>query len=171
LVTTPLLAKWPPGKGEEVFSLHALRLQVGLEGAAGAVYRFPLSLTIATIGVALFGAAGGFLSALLQVHGSRVAAGEYRESKHTLLLRPIIGAVIALILFILLSWNVVPGVRITGTGTYLLLAMLSGFSERYFLRLLDLDDDNAGRRDTKAPLGAARPGSSPPKHTDGTLRL
>jgi hypothetical protein len=93
--------------------------------------------------VALFGAAGGFLSGLLQARASRVTTAEYQDSLLRLELRPIVGATIATVLYVLLSWRVLPGVAITLGGSYLLLAFLSGFSERYFLRLLELDRADA----------------------------
>jgi hypothetical protein len=111
--------------------------------------------------VALFGAAGGFLSGLLQARASRVTTAEYQDSLLRLELRPIVGATIATVLYVLLSWRVLPGVAITLGGSYLLLAFLSGFSERYFLRLLELDRHEAqdaagetvGRAEALRPVG------------------
>jgi hypothetical protein len=104
------------------------------------------------VAVALFGAAGGFLSGLLQARASTVTTAEYQDSLLRLELRPIVGATIALVLFVLLSWGIVPGVAITSGGSFLLLAFLSGFSERYFLKLLELQPDAAqdGARTTAA---------------------
>ncbi|OJJ16815.1 hypothetical protein BKI52_33465 [marine bacterium AO1-C] len=42
-------------------------------------------------------------------------------------------------LFIFLSWQVLPGITVQSFGSYLLIAFLSGFSERYFLNLLQID--------------------------------
>ena len=95
------------------------------------------------VAVAMFGASGGFLSGLLQARGATVTTAEYQDSVLRLELRPIVGATIAIVLFVLLSWGIVPGVAITSGGSYLLLAFLAGFSERYFLRLLELQPDEA----------------------------
>ncbi|MGZ8470606.1 MAG: hypothetical protein ACXW61_13375, partial [Gemmatirosa sp.] len=107
------------------------------------------------LAVALFGAAGGFLSGLLQARTTTVTTAEYQDSVLRLELRPIVGATIALVLFVLLSWGIVPGVAITSGGSFLLLAFLAGFSERYFLRLLELKPDEA--QDAAARTAAAAP--------------
>jgi hypothetical protein len=52
-----------------------------------------------------------------------------------------IGGLVALILYVLLSWQVLPGIIIETAGSYFIVAFLSGFSERYFLRLLDIKAD------------------------------
>ena len=57
-------------------------------------------------------------------------------------LRPLVGALVALILYTLLSWQVLPGIKIENVGSYFLIAFLSGFSERYFLQLLKTDPEN-----------------------------
>ena len=54
---------------------------------------------------------------------------------------PAIGGMAALILFIFLSWNVLPGVVFTNIGSVLFAAFLAGFSERYFLRVLNVDEE------------------------------
>jgi hypothetical protein len=110
------------------------------------------------LGIGIVGALGGFLSALLQVHRSRVTLAEYRSSKYTLQLRGLVGAVVAMLLFALLSWGVVPGVNITNAGTYFLVAFVAGFSERYFLRILNLGGDQQNAAEAEAapspgPLG------------------
>jgi hypothetical protein len=91
--------------------------------------------------VAVMGAIGGFISGLLQVRGSRVTVEQYLVSKVSFLLKPPLGAVFALLLYILLSWAVVAGVTQPNFGTTILLAFMSGFSERYFLRLLPLEKE------------------------------
>ena len=123
---------------------------------------------LAGLGVALFGAAGGFLSGLLQARASAVSMAEYQDSVLRLELRPIVGATIALVLYVLLSWAIVPGVAITSGGSYLLLAFLSGFSERYFLRLLELGPDEAAEVARRtAPPSAAASVVAPPPHLPG----
>ena len=41
-------------------------------------------------------------------------------------------------MYYLLSWRAVP-LDVTSAGTFLLVAFMSGFSERFFLKLLGLD--------------------------------
>ena len=133
LLLPMLMPAVPPGSGARLTVPFVLRFvplaasDAWLSGAA----------------VALFGAAGGFLSGLLQARATTVSTAEYQDSVLRLELRPIVGATIAIVLFVLLSWGIVPGVAITSGGSFLLLAFLSGFSERYFLRLLELKPDEA----------------------------
>ena len=71
----------------------------------------------------------------------QIQLNDYEESMSNFLLRPIIGGMAALILFIFLSWNVLPGVVFTNIGSVLFAAFLAGFSERYFLRVLNVDEE------------------------------
>lgn len=102
--------------------------------------------------VAFLGALGGFLSGLLQVRNSRVSLAEYQDSMLKLQLRPLLGAIISVLLFVLVSWNVLPGVEFSSVGSYFLMAFLSGFSERYFLKLLKIEpnDTTAVHPETQA---------------------
>ena len=56
---------------------------------------------------------------------------------------------VALVLYSLLSWQVLPGITIEGAGSYFLIAFLAGFSERYFLRILDINVENGNGRTTE----------------------
>jgi hypothetical protein len=94
------------------------------------------------------GAVGGFLSGLLQVRSTRITLTEYLESMLRLQLRPLVGALVALILYTMLSWQILPGINIANAGSYFLIAFLSGFSERYFLKLLKVD---AEKEDEETP--------------------
>jgi hypothetical protein len=102
---------------------------------------------IVAVGIAVIGAAGGFLSGLLQVRESKVTLTQYQESVLKFHLKPIVGAILALLLFILLSWQILPGISVENTGSYVLLAFLAGFSERYFLRLLKLKPEETNHTD------------------------
>ena len=63
-------------------------------------------------------------------------------------LRPIFGAFAALILAALLSWGVLSDViKNESLGTFILAAFVSGFSERYFINLLKLDQDESLKQD------------------------
>jgi hypothetical protein len=90
----------------------------------------------------LLGGVGGFLSGLLHARSTRVTQSEYLENMLKLQLRPIVGAMVALMLYSLLSWQVLPGITIQSAGSYFIMAFLAGFSERYFLRLLDIKSEN-----------------------------
>jgi hypothetical protein len=85
-----------------------------------------------------------------------------------LALKPLVGGVAALTLYLLLSWQILTGVQVTSGGTFLLVGFLAGFSERYFLRLLsaaedsstnDSPRDRAGRSPSQADM-AVSPWSS-----------
>jgi hypothetical protein len=91
----------------------------------------------------LMGAVGGFLSGLLQARSTQVTLAEYLENMLKLQLRPLVGALVALILYVLLSWQVLPGISMESAGSYFIIAFLSGFSERYFLRLLDIETESS----------------------------
>ena len=97
---------------------------------------------ITFLALAIVGALGGFLSGLLQARSSRVTLTQYQENMLKLQLKPLIGALVSLVLSVLLSWQILPGVTVENSGSYVLFAFLSGFSERYFLRLLELKIDN-----------------------------
>jgi hypothetical protein len=89
----------------------------------------------------IIGGIGGFLSGLLQVRESKTDLGIYEVSVLLFQLRPVFGAFAALVSFMLLSWNVLDDVIANTPGSYSLVAFVSGFSERYFIRLLKLNDE------------------------------
>jgi hypothetical protein len=72
----------------------------------------------------------------------------FRTSMIKSTLKPIMGAVLALVLYLLLTWEAIGGFEITNAGGYLLAALLAGFSERFFLRLISpaLEESPAGPR-------------------------
>jgi hypothetical protein len=119
---------------------------------------------VTTIGVAVVGATGAFLSALLQARRSRAGFVEYRESVLKLYLRPMVGAMVSLTLYLFLTWQIVPGFTVDNAGSYLLVAFLAGFSERYFLRLLKVDqnEDPSARSATGSSTATA---GAPPSST------
>ena len=142
-------------RGLQVRRLRALRncgvmvlavflLVIPLAAARTDVTRVPglssvvLGVWLTGLAVALVSGAAGYLSGLLQVRETRVDLVQYQTSVLKLQLRPIVGGIVSLALFVLLSWNIVPGVRIENRGSLFLVAFLAGFSERYFLRLLEL---------------------------------
>lgn len=113
-----------------------------------------------SLGIAMMGALGGFLSGLLQVRSSRVTLTEYQDSMLKLQLRPLVGAIVSLLLFSFLSWDLLPGFKIENPGSYFFVAFLSGFSERYFLRLMEIDQSEIDARSQTGGTGGA-PMASP----------
>jgi hypothetical protein len=101
-----------------------------------------LAIWMNALAMMILGAVGGFISGLLQARSTRITLPEYLESMIKLQLRPLVGALVALILYTILSWQILPGINIVNTGSYFLIAFLSGFSERYFLQLLKVDGEN-----------------------------
>src|SRR5215207_1969722 len=98
-----------------------------------------LTQIVSAAAVSAVGAVGGIFSGLVSTRDSTTTLDEYRTSMLKLALKPLVGAVAALTVYLLLSWQVLTGVQVTNGGTFLLVGFLAGFSERYFLRLLRTD--------------------------------
>ena len=98
----------------------------------------PFASLAASAAVAVLGAAGGLFSGLLATQGAKTSLLGYRTSVLRLILKPLVGALMACIVYIALSWQVVPGVTVTNGGTFLVLGFVTGFSERYILRILNV---------------------------------
>lgn len=115
------------------------------------------------------GAIGAFLSGLLQVRRTRVTIGEFKESVIQFKLRPIIGAIFAMFITILISWDIISGVEIKNAGAYILIAFLCGFSERYFLNLLKIDEEGNSTETPQAaaPVAASESQAAPVLDEDG----
>jgi hypothetical protein len=94
---------------------------------------------ISALTIAVLGATGGFLSGLLQARSSHITLLKYQENLLKLQLKPIVGAIVAVILFMFLSWKLLIGVSLESAGSFFVLAFIAGFSERYFLRLLEIN--------------------------------
>lgn len=121
------------------------RLAGGIEGWP--VFEFDkrwLTETVAAAAVSALGAVGGIFSGLISTRDSKATLVEYRTSMLKLALKPLVGAVAALTLYLLLSWQILTGVQVTNGGTFLLVGFLAGFSERYFLRLLTSASEGRG---------------------------
>jgi hypothetical protein len=87
------------------------------------------------------------------MRGSKTNLGDYEMSILLFQLRPIFGAFAALILAALLSWGVLSDViRVDKLGSFILVAFISGFSERYFINLLKLDQDEGLKKDLNKNL-------------------
>lgn len=121
-------------------------------------------------GIALAGAIGGFVSGLLQVRATRIDLVEYQEDRLKLRLKPVLGALLSVVLYILLSWNLLPGVKIENAGTYFMAAFLSGFSERYFFRLIEIKQKSDvgidGEKQASAIISIGPTPDGPPQRSD-----
>ncbi len=115
-------------------------------------YPAPIASVLASAGVAVLGAAGGLFSGLLVTEGAPASMLDYRTSIFRLILKPLVGALMACIIYIALSWQVVPGITVTNGGTFLVLGFVTGFSERYILRVLNVPgtSDRADSHDRMA---------------------
>ena len=96
-----------------------------------------LDLFLGGLGLSLVGAVGGIVSGMFSVRDSATSLLDYRTSVKRMALKPLFGAVAALTLYFFLSANLISGVAVTSAGTYVVAAFLAGFSERYFLRIVD----------------------------------
>jgi len=84
----------------------------------------------------IIGGIGGFLSGLLQVRTTETNLELYEEAVLLFQIRPIFGGFAALITFMLMSLGAFNTMLGISSASCALAAFLSGFSERYFLRLL-----------------------------------
>jgi len=50
----------------------------------------------------------------------------------------IVGAFAALLVYVFITYKIITGIDLNNLGAILLAAFISGFSERYFLRLIDV---------------------------------
>ncbi len=98
--------------------------------------------------ISMMGAGGAFLSGLLQVRSSHITFSAYHESLKKLALRPLVGAIISLVFFVLLSWGVIPGFTAQTPGSYMFLAFLAGFSERFFLQIIKTESGEGNSKES-----------------------
>ncbi len=125
LLAVPVISTFQTQDGSIVWPV----LQIG-RGQA-------IDLMAGALGLSVAGAVGGIVSGMLTVRDSPATLDDYRTSLKKLALKPVVGAVAALILYLFLSASVVSGVEVTSAGTYVVAAFAAGFSERYFLRVLN----------------------------------
>jgi hypothetical protein len=107
----------------------------------------PLAALAASTAVAVLGAAGGLFSGLLSTQDSSTTLLGYRTSVMRLALKPLGGALVACVLYMMLSWQVVPGITVNNGGTFLVVGFVTGFSERYILHLLNVPDSSSNPAD------------------------
>ena len=111
---------------------------------------------LTTVGIGLLGAVGALLSGLLQVRSSPVTFADYEVRGIEVALRVLVGSVVAVTVYYLLSWGAVP-LNVTSAGTFLLVAFMSGFSERFFLKLLGLDAAAQADKEHVETVATSRP--------------
>lgn len=119
----------------------------------------------AIICAAIFGAGGAFLSSLMAVQRTRTVLTDYQENMKNNQLKLNIGALAAIIVFVFLSWDIIPGVKMQNAGSLVFLAFIAGFSERFFLNLLNINNDEIAPRPAPAPVAtppAALVSAAPP---------
>jgi hypothetical protein len=107
------------------------------------------------------GGIGGFLSGLLQVKNSETNLELYEEAVLLFQIRPIFGAFAGLVMFMLISLGSLSSVFSYSPGSMVLAAFLSGFSERYFLKLLKTETepkDNDKDRGSQQPAAGEQQG-------------
>jgi hypothetical protein len=113
-----------------------------------------VDLVFGALGLSIIGAVGGVVSGMLNVRDSRATMMDYRTSLKKLSLKPMVGAVAALVVYLFLSAHMISGIEITSSGTYVVLAFVAGFSERYFLAVLNAQVVKKPARDAAgAPPG------------------
>lgn len=100
-----------------------------------------VDLLLGALGLSIVGAVGGVVSGMLNVRDSRATMLDYRTSMKRLALKPMVGAVAALVIYLFLSAHMISGIEITSAGTYVVLGFMAGFSERYFLTVLNAQAD------------------------------
>ncbi len=92
---------------------------------------------IVVLVVVLFGALGGFLSALQRQEPLGGRSVDFYLERSTLILRPVIGAAAGLVVYILVLSSLVSMIGIqsaTSPWAYFFVAFCAGFSERFFLK-------------------------------------
>ncbi len=95
---------------------------------------------VVSFAVAIFGAGGAFFSSLRNVQTTRSVLSDFQENLKSNQLKIYIGALAALILFAFMSWQIIPGIDVKNAGTFIFLAFVAGFSERFFLNLLNINE-------------------------------
>ena len=123
---------------------------------------------IKLISIAIIGSLGAFISGLMQIRSSKVSLLDYQESIKKFHLRLIIGGLMGLLTTVFLSWEILD-ISINGFGMYILIAFLSGFSERYFLKMLKLDNEkDADSTETTTSIKATESVASTIEKTEKT---
>ena len=112
---------------------------------------------MAILCAAIFGAGGAFLSSLMNVQKTRTVLTDYQENLKNNQLKLNVGALAAIIIFIFLTWDIIPGVTMKNAGSLIFLAFIAGFSERYFLNLLNINNDDIALKPAPITLDSTPP--------------
>lgn len=97
----------------------------------------------------IIGGIGGFLSGLLQVRTTETNLELYEEAVLLFQIRPIFGGFAALVTFMLMSLGAFNTMFSNTAASCATAAFLSGFSERYFLRLLKTEAKSKETKETE----------------------
>jgi hypothetical protein len=81
--------------------------------------------------VMLMGALGGYLAGVFSQIDKGENVFEYNVDRFLSAIRPAIGALFALLLYLLVDWQVVPGLAIENAGTVIFVSFLIGFSAKF----------------------------------------
>ena len=125
------------GDGSDVGSSSGIKLLPIFDNLKQDFWRnYVLAISIIVIGMI-----GGIVSGLTNLKSSQPTLLNYQIAWLEFQLRPLIGGTFALTLIMILSWDILPGINVDEVGTYLLVAFLAGFSERYFTTFLESKGD------------------------------
>lgn len=121
------------------------------------IWRLPVVLDERTTAfyflLALFGAMGGLISAVLGRDSLEDRVAEYYIRRHLLLLRPLIGAALALVSFCAVRFGLVSFGSVNEDsvpGEFLAVAFLAGFAERAFVKRILDSTSGQGRGATRS---------------------
>jgi hypothetical protein len=146
-ITTP--------ESSQINEIDLPKEQLDMEIPFSKAHHWKKWLVILAIGI--LGGVGAFFSGLMSIRKSKIQLADYQESMTNYQLRILIGAMAAMILFVFISWNVIPGIVFTNLGGILFVSFLAGFSESFFLKKLGVDDDFESV--TNVQTGATAPAS------------
>ena len=116
---------------------------------------------LTVLAIAVLGAVGGTMSGLLSARRGPGVLATLRGDLTKLSMKPLISALVAVTVYLLLSWNSLTGITVTNGGTYLYIAVFAGFSERFFLRLLSADREHEQRESPGQKANGMRDMASP----------
>jgi hypothetical protein len=119
--------------------------------------RLELLSWITVIAIAVFGAIGALISAILQVGDKPVTYADYQVRGVEVAVRAGAGAILAILAYVLLSFNVMPGMEMKNPGTYFVAALGAGFSQRWILGLLGVEKGMSVRHRNPATPNPAPP--------------
>jgi hypothetical protein len=95
--------------------------------------------TRSLLSVAIFGALGGLVSALRTIEAIDAPSSAYYIQRTTLGLRPVVGAAAGLVIYLIQVSGIVSLIsnKTCADASYLVLAFIAGFSERFFIAQIE----------------------------------